>query len=196
MHKKILNSNDTKQVAQVAIEKIAAPVKQTLGPGGNPIIIQRFGKMPDGTPLGPLVTKDGVSVAENVSFKDPALDTIAKAIIQVAQQTVNEGGDGTTTSVVLAEAIYKAGLKFVDQGENNIQLYNELQRITEEVIAEIDTERKFNIKSEEDIHNIAQISANGDKEIAKIVVEAILASGEDGYVALEESNTRDTYLGS
>lgn len=523
MNKRILDSSQTKTIAKAAIQYLAQPVKRTLGPGGNPIIIQRKGTYPDGTPLSPLVTKDGVTVAENVSFKDPALDTIAKTIIQVAQKTVSEGGDGpqplyskvltprgfvemkdikvgmevcgtdgtiqtvlgvfpkgkkelfevefssgqvveccpdhlwtvtesnnytvktvttekmlqdfkkfktngdvaykyytpstavefysdkrempldpylvglllgggslsgsgsieisigldkeyildkivlpeglnlnvqkvdsknyfrikfsgkdqngntakrivesigllgskssnkfipksylyssledrkallqglvdtdgytnsrgliefssvskelsedfetllrslgkdvyrrvhtkekdlnsysdtpiyrvcelkgykhghkivdirptgksvemqcikvsndnhlyitndfivthnTTTSVVLAEAIYNAGIKFVEQGENNIQLYSELQEITEEVISTIDS-LKVPVKSDDAIFNIAEISSNGDKEVAQIVVDAIKASGEDGYVALEEGSGRETHL--
>lgn len=522
MNKKILNADQIKEVAKLAIEMIAEPVKATLGPGGRPILIQRQGQYPDGSPLGPLVTKDGVTVAENVNFKDPNLDTVAKAIIQVAQKTVNEGGDGpqplnskvltptgfvemqdlkvgmeicgtngtvqkvlgifpkgnkqlcevhfssgrvveccpehlwtvtqatdysvktkttkellkdfskqttpghtsykyytpvsevefysnksempldpylvgcllgdgsltgtgsiefslgfskehiidkinlpkglkvnvnrvdkknylrveisgvdekgrtakrlveslgllgsssktkfipksylfsslkdrksllqgivdtecyvnkkgliefssvskelaedfetllrslgksvhktlhtresdldsntpiykitelkgyeygdkildikvksekvpmqcikvsnkdqlyftdgfvtthnTSTSIVLAESIYKAGLKYVEQGENNIQLYSALQNLTEEIIEIIDKDIKQKIDSEEALKNVAKISANGDEEIAKIVVDAINASGEDGYVALEESSSRDTHL--
>jgi len=95
MSKKILNSQSTKQKALETITEIAAVVKATLGPGGNPIILQRSGHNPDGTPIGPLITKDGVTVADYAStFKDQTKDTIAKAILQVAKNTVNQAGDG------------------------------------------------------------------------------------------------------
>lgn len=194
MNKKILNEKDLSNISQHTITQIANPVKRTLGPGGRPIVIQRKGTYPDGSPIGPMITKDGVTVAENIAFKDASMDTIAKAIIQVAQKTVSEGGDGTTTSIVLAEAIYKAGMKYVEQGENNIQLYEQLKDIAEEAIKMVDREYKKNIDTEDEIFNVAAISSNGDREIAQIVLDAILASGEDGYVAVEESNSRETYL--
>lgn len=192
MHKRILNSEETRDIAKKAIASVAAVVKQTLGPAGNPIIIQRAGTNPDGSPLGPLITKDGVTVAENTSLRDPALDTVVKAIMEVAQKTVKDGGDGTTTSVVLAEAIYNAGYKLVEQGSNGIELYNELNNVKDFVIAELNLIKK-DIK-EQDVLNVAKISANGDEEIAKIVFDALQAAGEDGYVSLEEGYTKDTVL--
>lgn len=95
MSKKILNSQSTKQKALETITEIAAVVKSTLGPGGNPIILQRSGQNPDGSAIGPLITKDGVTVADYAAaFKDQTKDTIAKAILQVAKNTVNQAGDG------------------------------------------------------------------------------------------------------
>jgi chaperonin GroEL len=109
MNKKILNSANSKTAAALAIKQIAGIVKQTLGPNGNPIVIQRDGRNPDGTELGPLITKDGVTVAEHTSLREPALNTFIQTIVQVAQNTVKEGGDGTTTSIILAEAIFNEG---------------------------------------------------------------------------------------
>jgi chaperonin GroEL len=94
MSKLILDSQNTKQKALETITEMAAVVKRTLGPGGNPIILQRQGQNPDGTPIGPLITKDGVTVAEYVSYRNNTKDTIAKAILQVAKNTVNQAGDG------------------------------------------------------------------------------------------------------
>jgi len=192
MSKIILNSHDTKQKALETITEMAAAVKATLGPGGNPIILQRQGQNPDGTPIGPLITKDGVTVAEYIAFKSNVKDTIAKAILQVAKNTVNQAGDGTTTAVVLAEAIYKAGYRHIEQGQNSIQLYDELNAIKNEIIASINKVKKD--ISEEEIMDVALISANGDAEIASIVQQAILAVGEDGHIALEEGASRETEL--
>lgn len=190
--KKLINADTSKEIALVTIEEIAQAVKKTLGPGGNPQIIQQYGQNPDGTERGPLITKDGVTVADHISFRDPAKDTIAKAILQVAQNTVNQAGDGTTTAVVLAEAIFKAGYQRMKQGSNGIQLYDALKSIKNEIIKEID-ERKVPI-TKEDIYDVALISSNGDSEVAQIVSEAIQLVGEDGHVSIQEAYTKETFL--
>lgn len=190
--KRILSSEESKAVAYQTISEMASVVKKTLGPGGNPIIIQRSGQNPDGTPIGPLITKDGVSVAESVSFRDPAKNTISQAILQVAKNTVNQAGDGTTTAIVLAEAIYKAGYKHMKQGSNGIQLYNSLKVAKDEVLYHL-TEKSKEIK-DENITEIAAISANGDLQAAQIVHDALTQVGEDGHISLEEGYSRDTNL--
>lgn len=192
MHKKFLNSSEVKSVAREAINVIASAVKQTLGPGGNPIIIQREGQNPDGTPIHPLITKDGVTVAEHVVLRDPAMNTIVRTIMQVAQKTVEDGGDGTTTSVVLAQAIYNAGCKFTEQGTNSIELYNQLTDLKNEIFDIIDS-IKTPVKGD-DVVNVARISSNGDEGIAKIVYEAIQAVGEDGYIKVEDGYSRENQL--
>lgn len=193
MHKKILNSMESKKAAATAIAGIADIVSQTLGPGGNPVVIQQDGVNPDGTPKSPIVTKDGVTVAQHVNLRDPALNTFVQTIIQVAENTVKEGGDGTTTSIILANAIFRAGLKRISQGTNGIQLFNDLKAIKDELVERINT-IKTNVADDADVINIAKISANGDEDIANIVFDAIEAVGEDGYVSLEEGFTRKTTL--
>lgn len=192
MSKKILNSNQVKELALQTITEVSAIVKKTLGPGGNPIILQRQGQNPDGTVLGPLITKDGITCAQHISYKDPTKDTIAKAIIQVAQNTVNQSGDGTTSSIVLAEAIYRAGYRHIEQGRNSIQLYDELNAVKNQILSQIDAVKK-NI-AEDEILDVALISSNGDREIAGIVQKAIVAVGESGHIALEEGSSRQTEL--
>lgn len=192
MNKKILNSEQSKLAAKMAIEQVATPVKQTLGPGGNPIVIQRTGQNPDGTPVGPIITKDGVTVAEHVQFRDPATNTFAQTIIEVAQNTVKKGGDGTTTSIVLAEAIFNAGYAHIEQGKNSIELYQDLKSISDEIVDRIDEMKKP--ISNEDVMDVARISSNGDEEIANVVYEALMAVGEDGYVSLEDGYAKDTFL--
>jgi chaperonin GroEL len=192
MSKTILNADASKRKAMEAVEEMASVVKATLGPGGNPIIIQRTGQNPDGTAIGPLITKDGVTVAESVDFKDHAKATIAKAVLQVAKNTVNQAGDGTTTAIVLAEAIFKAGYTHISQGLNGIQLYDELKAIKDDIIAKIDA-RKIPVGLK-DVYNVAKISANGEEEIARIVAEALEKVGEDGHVTVEDANSRHTEL--
>jgi len=193
MYKRVLNSNQLRAVAGKAISLVADPVKRTLGPAGQPIIVELAGQNPDGSSLDPIITKDGVTVAEHASFRDPALNTIVKTIIQVAKKTVSQGGDGTTTSVVLAEAIYKEGMKYVERGANNIELYNALKAIKDEVLEYID-EIKIDVTTDEQIKNVAMISSNGDEEIATIVVEAIKAAGEHGYIELEDGYTKNCVI--
>lgn len=191
--KRILNSEAARELSIRTIEEVAGIVKQTLGPGGNPITLQRMGNNPDGTPLKPLVTKDGVTVAESIRFKDPAKDTITQAILGVAQSTVSQAGDGTTTAIVLAEAIYKAGYKRVKQGANGIQLLNDLKAIKDKIITHIN-EIKEEVETPEHIFAVAKISCNGDEEVARVVTEAVTSVGEDGHIALEEGYSRETKL--
>lgn len=189
---RVVDDSQLKELGRRAMSIIAPPVKKTLGPGGNLIIIQQEGQNPDGSEAQPLITKDGVTVAEHVKVRDPALNTLIRAIMQVAQKTVKDGGDGTTTSIVLAEALYTAGAKYAEQGENGITLYNALQQAKDDVISVIDT-LKQEVK-DEDVINVARISSNGDEEIAQIVFQAIRASGEDGYVSVEDGYSRETTL--
>jgi chaperonin GroEL len=190
--KRVLNPEESKKTALEAITELAGAVKQTLGPGGNPIIIQREGQNTDGTPKYPMVTKDGVTVAESIQFRDPAKNTIAQSVLQVAKNTVNEAGDGTTTAVILSEALFKAGYKYIKQGANGIQLYNELKTMKDEILEHIDSiKQDITIDAARDV---AMISSNGDEEIADIVVKAIEAVGEDGHIALEDGYSRTTVL--
>jgi chaperonin GroEL len=191
--KKIIPADTAKEIARDTITEVAAVVKKTLGPGGNPIILEQLGQNPDGTPKSPLITKDGVTVAESITFTNPAKNTIAKSIISVAQNTVEDAGDGTSTSLVLAEAIYKEGYEFIKQGRNNIKLYEDLKDLSQEVINKINSISEP-VEDPEDIFSVARISANGDEEIAGIVRDAIQAVGEDGHITLEDGNSRTTEL--
>ena len=142
MSKQIINSANLKVIAKETITELASIVKKTLGPGGNPIILKRDGQNPDGTPKSPLITKDGVTVAEAIHFSDPVKNTIAQTIVQVAKDTVDEAGDGTTSSIVLAEAIYNAGYQYINQGQNSITLYEDLKKVKESIIEYIDSNKK------------------------------------------------------
>jgi chaperonin GroEL len=190
--KKILNSKSSKEIALQTIKEVTDIVQTTLGPAGCPIILQQSGTEPDGTPKKPIVTKDGVNVAETIQFRDPAKETIARAIISVAQNTVNQAGDGTTTAMVLANAIFQEGYLQLKKGTNGIQLYTNLRQLKNQIFDEIDKVKKP-INSDS-ILDVATISANGDNEIGAIVYKAIKAVGEDGHIALEDGFTRETTL--
>lgn len=190
--RKIVSAEQTRQVAAQTISEIAGIVGQTLGPGGNPIALQQPGQNPDGTPRNPVITKDGVTVAEHVVFRDPTKDTIAKSILQVATNTVNQAGDGTTTSIVLADAMFRAGMRHVKQGVNGIALYEGLKKVKNEIIALL--EEASTPITPDKLVDVARISANGDEEIAQKVAEAIKAVGEDGHVTIEDGWSRETIL--
>lgn len=188
--RKILSSTETRDVALKTITEIATVVKATLGPGGRTIILQQQGQNPDGTPASPVITKDGVSVAEHVVFRDAAKNTIAQAVIQVAKNTVNMAGDGTTTAIVLAEAMFKVGYRHLSSGANEIQLYEELKAIRDVVISEL---KNCSVPIEaEDLLDVARISSNGDEEVAKVVAESLQAVGEDGHIDIQDGFTRET----
>lgn len=191
--KKILNATQTRELALETILELASIVKTTLGPAGNPIILEQLGQNPDGTSKTPLITKDGVSVAEQVQYRNPAKNVVAQTVIEVAKNTVNSAGDGTTTAIVLAEALYLAGYKHLKHGQNGIQLYNDLKRIKDEVVLEL-KEMTNPVKGREDVVNVAKISANGDEEIAELVYQALSSVGEDGHIHIEEAYSRDTSL--
>lgn len=190
--RKIVSARNSRLVAANTIREIAHIVGQTLGPGGNPIILQQAGQNPDGTPKSPVVTKDGVTVAEHVVFRDPTKNTIAQAILQAAKNTVNQAGDGTTTSIVLVDAMFRAGLRHVRQGMNGITLYEELKKIKDSVVNEL-TAVSLPI-SDDKLVNVARISANGDEEVAQKVAEAIRAVGEDGHITIEDGWSKETIL--
>lgn len=190
--RKIVSAEQTRQVASQTISEIAGIVGQTLGPGGNPIVLQQPGQNPDGSPKTPVITKDGVTVAEHVVYRDATKNTIAQTILQIARNTVNQAGDGTTTSIVLADAMFRAGLRHVKQGTNGIALYEGLKQMKDHVIEALEA-IAVPITADK-LVDVARISANGDEEVAQKVAEAIQAVGEDGHVTIEDGWTRETTL--
>ena len=190
--RRILDADTTRKVAAQSISEIASVVGSTLGPAGQVVMLQQFGQNPDGSPKTPILTKDGVTVAEHVAYRNPAANTVTQAILQVAKNTVSQAGDGTTTAIVLANALYKAGYVHLEQGSNGIELYNELKAAKDYILQELQNMSKP--ITEKDLYDVALISANGDQEIADKVSEAILAVGEDGHIDLQEGYSKDTVL--
>jgi chaperonin GroEL len=167
------------------VEKLAKAVAVTLGPKGRNVILdKKFGS--------PAVTKDGVSVAKEIELEDAFENMGAQMVREVASKTSDIAGDGTTTATVLAEAIYREGIKNVTAGANPMSLKRGIDKATAALVASIEKMSK-KVKTNDEIAQVGTISANGDAEIGRIIAEAMEAVGEDGPITIEESKSMDTY---
>ncbi len=162
------------------VEKLASAVKTTLGPRGrNAIIDKSWG--------GPTVTKDGVTVAEEIELVDKAENMGAKLVKEAASKTGKVAGDGTTTSIVLAEAIFKEAFRNLASGADAMSLNRGIQKAVEAVTAKLSKMAEpINLSKKTDITNIAAISANNDYDIGKIMADAFMKLGKDGVITVEE----------
>ncbi len=168
------------------VEVLARAVKVTLGPKGRNVLIdKKFGS--------PLVTKDGVTVAKEIELADPYENMGAQMVKEVASKTSDNAGDGTTTATVLAEAIYKEGLKNVTAGSNPIFLKRGIDKAVEGIVAELAKISK-KVSGREDIRQVATVSANWDAEIGNIIAEAMDKVGKDGTITVEEAKSIETTL--
>lgn len=160
---------------------MATIVGSTLGPGGRGVLIERDG-------LSPLVTKDGVTVAKSLGLEKAEANVIVEAAKEICINTAKEAGDGTTTAIVLADAISRYGHEFMANNPkyNPQRLVNELQDLYDDVIVPYLKKNAIPVKEDSQLTSVAAISANGDKKIAEKVVEAVLAAGDDGKVLIEE----------
>ena len=165
------------------VEKVANAVKVTLGPCGRNVMFQKA----DGT----LVTKDGVTVAKEIILEDPVENLGASLIKQVASKTNEVAGDNTTTSTVLAYAIVKEGMKAVAAGMKPIEIKRGIDAATKLVVKNL-TNNARPVETNEDITNVATISANNDPEIGKALADAVAKVGKDGVITVEESNSLTT----
>lgn len=169
------------------VEKLSKAVKATLGPKGRNVVLDR-------KPYGmPVITKDGVTVARDIQLEDEFEQIGAQMLKQVAGKTASVAGDGTTTSVVIAQAIFKTGLKNVSAGANPIQLKRGIDIAVNEITSEL-KEFSVPVTSKDNISQVAVISSNGDKEIGNIIADAMEAVGNDGTITIDESNTIETKL--
>src|SRR5688572_22674410 len=168
------------------VDTLANAVRVTLGPKGRNVILgKKFGP--------PVITKDGVTVAKEIELKDKYQNMGAQMVREVAVKTNDKAGDGTTTATVLAQAIFRAGVKNVAAGANPMALQRGIQLATEQVVAELQRMSK-KIKSQEELTNVATVSANNDRHIGKLISEAMEKVGKDGVVTVEESKTLQTEL--
>ena len=168
------------------VEKLARAVKATLGPAGRNVILdKKFGS--------PTITKDGVSVAKEIELEDPYENMGAQLIREVSSKTSDIAGDGTTTATVLAEAIYKEGLRNVTAGANPISLQRGIMKATEAIVAELKKLSKT-VSDAKEIAQVASISANSDTEIGNIIAEAMDKVGKDGTITVEEAKGIETTL--
>ena len=193
--KKIINKNDLHPKIIAGMEEIASIVKRTLGPGGLPIIIERSGQAQDGSPLGPRITKDGVSVANECFSEDPEKDLIIQAVKSICKKTNRVAGDGTTTAIVLGEAILKSTLQYLENNPcRNPQIVREeVEAAAKEVILKLE-ECAVPLNNMDLIKQVATISANGDEEIGDILCKAFKEVGAEGVVTVDEGHTNKLSL--
>ena len=168
------------------VNTLANAVRVTLGPKGRNVVLgKKYGS--------PVITKDGVTVAKEIELKDKYENLGAQMVREVAVKTNDTAGDGTTTATVLAQAIFRQGVKNVTAGANPMSLQRGIQMATEEIVKELERSSK-KVKSKEELMNVASVSANNDREIGKLVSEAMEQVGKDGVVTVEESKTLQTEL--
>jgi chaperonin GroEL len=168
------------------VEKLARAVKATLGPAGRNVILdKKFGS--------PTITKDGVSVAKEIELECPYENMGAQLIREVSSKTSDIAGDGTTTATVLAEAIYKEGLRNVTAGANPISLQRGIMKATEAIVAQLKALSKT-VSDSKEIAQVATVSANWDAEIGNIIAEAMDKVGKDGTITVEEAKGIETTL--
>src|SRR5215212_4505390 len=175
---------EARKALLTGVEKLARAVKVTLGPKGrNAVIDKGWG--------APTITKDGVTVAEEVELKDKYENIGAKLVKEAASKTSDVAGDGTTTATVLAEAIFKEGYKSLTAGADAMAIARGIRKAVEAVQANLKKQSKP-ITGKEDIANVASISANNDREIGKIMADAFERVGKDGVITVEEGKSLDT----
>ncbi len=168
------------------VNTLANAVRVTLGPKGRNVVLgKKYGS--------PVITKDGVTVAKEIELEDKYENMGAQMVREVAVRTNDTAGDGTTTATVLAQAIFREGVKNVTAGANPMSLQRGIQMATDAVVAELQRISKP-VKNKEDLMNVASVSANNDREIGKLISEAMEQVGKDGVVTVEEARTLQTEL--
>jgi len=183
--KQIVYSENSRQAILRGVNQLADAVKVTLGPKGRNVVLEKkFG--------GPNITKDGVTVAKEIELKDPLENMGAQMVREVASKTSDIAGDGTTTATILAQAIFREGVKSVAAGANPMALKRGIEKAVESVVDEV---KKFSKPVSGDaIAQVGTISANGDSTIGNIIAEAMKKVGKDGVITVEESKTMSTEL--
>ena len=184
--KQLLFDEAARQSILRGVSKLSKAVVATLGPKGRNVVIdKKFGS--------PTVTKDGVSVAKEIELEDPYENMGAQMVREVASKTSDIAGDGTTTATLLAESIYREGLKFVTAGANPIGIQRGIGKAVEAAVAHLDKISK-KVKDKEEIKQVAAVSANWDFEIADKIAEAMDKVGKDGTITVEEAKSIETTL--
>ena len=186
MAKQLLYSDDARRKILRGVEQLAAAVKVTLGPKGRNVVIdKKFGS--------PTITKDGVSVAKEIELEDPFENMGAQMVKEVAEKTSDSAGDGTTTATVLAESIYREGLKNVTAGSNPMALKRGIEKAVVKVVEELG-KLSTPIKDKKEIAQVASIAANSDTVIGELIADAMDKVGKDGVITVEEAKSTATTL--
>jgi chaperonin GroEL len=183
--KMVVHGDLSRHAILAGVNKLADAVKVTLGPRGRNVVLdKKFGS--------PTITKDGVTVAKEIELEDKLENVGAQMVKEVASRTSDVAGDGTTTATVLAQAIFREGLRMVVAGANPMGLQRGIQKITERVVDEIRNLSKP-VKGDM-IAQVGTISANGDRTIGELIAQAMAKVGKDGVITVEESKTMQTEL--
>lgn len=186
MAKQIIFSEDARHAILKGVDQLANAVKVTLGPKGRNVVIEKkFGS--------PLITKDGVTVAKEIELKDPLENLGAQMVKEVASKTNDVAGDGTTTATVLAQAIYREGIKNVVAGAKPMEIKRGIDKAVAAVIEKL-AEISKPIQDKKEIAQVGAISANNDFEIGNIIADAMDKVGKDGVITIEENKSTDTIL--
>jgi len=184
--KQIVYSENSRQAILRGVNQLADAVKVTLGPRGRNVVLEKkFG--------GPTITKDGVTVAKEIELKDPLENMGAQMVREVASKTSDTAGDGTTTATILAQSIFREGVKAVAAGANPMALKRGIEKAVEVIVNEVKKLSK-DVKDNETIAQVGTISANGDTDIGNTIAEAMKKVGKDGVITVEESKTMSTEL--
>ena len=184
--KQLIFDEQARQAILRGVSKLTKAVVATLGPKGRNVVIdKKFGS--------PTVTKDGVTVAKEIELEDPYENMGAQMVREVASKTSDIAGDGTTTATVLAEAIYREGLKFVTAGANPIGIQRGINKAVEAAVGHLDKISK-KVKDKEEIKQVATVSANWDTTIGDIIADAMDKVGKDGTITVEEAKSIETTL--
>src|SRR6184192_1209292 len=185
MAKQIVYGEQSRQAILRGVNQLADAVKVTLGPKGRNVVLdKKFGS--------PTITKDGVTVAKEIDLKDPLENMGAQMVREVASKTSDTAGDGTTTATVLAQAIYREGIKNVTAGANPMDIKRGIEMAVKAAVEAIDKMSKP--VEGKDIAHIGSISANNDEEIGQIIAEAMDKVGKDGVITVEEARGLETVL--
>ncbi|MDP6154395.1 MAG: TCP-1/cpn60 chaperonin family protein, partial [Phycisphaeraceae bacterium] len=186
--KELTFDTDARKQLLAGVEKLAAAVKSTLGPRGrNALLDKSWG--------GPNVTKDGVTVAEEIELEDKIENLGAQLVKEAASKTSDKAGDGTTTSTVLAEALFRQGLRHIASGVDSNALVRGMRKAANAVAGHIQkTSKPIDVTKKDEIASVASISANNDPSVGKIMADAFMKVGKDGVITVEEGKSLDTYV--
>lgn len=186
MGKQVFYGNESRQKLLSGVNQLADAVVVTLGPRGRNVIIE--------TDSTPHITKDGVTVAKSIEFTDKTMNLGARVIKEAAQQTADHAGDGTTTSTVLAREIFSNGMQAVEKGANPIELKRGMDIAVKGIVNNLIQNISTKVETNEQIRQVATISANGDAVIGSMLADAMEQVGRDGVITIEEGNSNEDEL--
>src|SRR5436190_9362312 len=184
--KQLVFDEAARQALLRGVQKLTRAVKATLGPKGRNVVFGRKYGLPT-------ITKDGVMVAKEIELENPCENMGAQMVREVASKTSDDAGDGTTTATILAEAIFREGLKYVTSGANPIGIQRGVNKAVAAAVEQLDKIAK-KVKDKDEIKQVATVSANWDTTIGEIIADVMDKVGKDGTITVEEAKSIDTAL--